>query len=369
MDGLGETLGMLSARTKLQVRRERGFALPMTILLVAMLTVMLSAAFARVSADRRVADSTEWTVASLAVAQSALSTYMNSQTLPPTDGDSVRINVTGGYAWVVPRIIQDPPDPVLPKKYVIRSTAFVIDPAQGSEPLATRTVAQFAQWQPGDIRRVSAFTAAGDNPAIQEEGGAGSADMWIDGEDQCAEAPAIPGVRTHNSSQLAANNPDSESRNLNVGGSAMQVALETGIDWAAITSGEALLPDYTALVPDDTTYKTYYIDAYRLVTNNVRGTGLLVITGELETKGSYFEWDGVVLLGRHLDTDASNTEIQGLLVTGLNTLTGGPDPHYNEVDEDRSHIYYDSCKVRRAVARWKGFVPMPSSWVDSWATY
>ncbi len=151
-------------------RDRRGFALPMTILLVAMLTVMLSAAFARVSADRRVAHGTEWMVSSFSIAQGALSSYMNSQADPPADGDSVRINVAGGYAWVVPWIIQDHPDPTVPEKYVLRSTAYVIDPAHGPDTLATRTVAQFAVWQPADITRVATVTAANTSHGIDEHG-------------------------------------------------------------------------------------------------------------------------------------------------------------------------------------------------------
>jgi hypothetical protein len=330
---------------------------------------MLSAAFTRVAADRRVADGTEWTVSSFSIAQGALSSYMSSQDEPPANGDSVRVNVAGGFAWVVPWVIQDHPDPTVPVKYVIRSTAYMIDPAHGPDTLATRTVAQFARWQPADITRVATFTAANTSPGIDEEDGAGSADMWIYGADECGEAPAIDGVRSFSSGRLGPKNPDNQSRGLKIGGTPMEVALETKIDWDAIKNSDALEPNYTSLVNGDMEFKTYFIETSRQVSYNVKGTGLLVVTGELETRGSYFEWDGVVLLGKHLDTDATLTRISGLLVTGLNRLTGDDPGPGNQVDEDKSVIRYNSCHVRSAVERWEGFVRLPGGWVDTWNTY
>ncbi len=270
---------------------------------------------------------------------------------------------------MVPWIIQDHPDPTVPEKYVLRSTAYVIDPAHGPDTLATRTVAQFAVWQPADITRVATVTAANTSHGIDEEDGAGSADMWIYGNDECGEAPPIDGVRTFTSGRLGAKNPDMQSRDLNIGGTPMDVALETKINWDAIKNGDALEPDYTSLVSGDMTFKTYFIETSRQVSYDVKGTGLLVITGELETKGSYFEWDGVVLLGKHLDTDATLTRISGLLVTGLNRLTGDDPGPGSQVDEDKSVIQYNSCHIRSAVERWEGFVRLPGAWVDTWATY
>jgi type II secretory pathway pseudopilin PulG len=343
----------------------------MTILVVAMLTVMLSAAFTRVSADRRIADGTEATVSALAVAQAGLQTYLSVQDSEPPNGDSVRINVTGGYAWVVPHFIQQPADPTLPKTFVVRSTGYVIAPTVGPDPLAERTVAQFAAWQPGNMRQLGAFTAVGSHPGLDDHGGADP--FWVFGNDDCGEKPAIPGVRTFSSSGLWSTNPDGGARNNLVTGTRSDIAAETGIDWDAIVNDGALQPDYTSLVPNDTTFKTYFIDAGEVDAENFVGTGLLVITGELDTGNSsshdYFVWDGVVLLGGALDADAmDSTVINGLLITGLNTLTGASAPT-TTFDNNPVHVRYNSCNVRRALKRWRGFRPLPEAWVDGWATY
>ena len=84
-----------------QFRSERGFALPTTIFLVTFLTVLLATALARARSDHEVANSGQSVVDALAIAESGLQTYMDGQTSRPSDGDSVRINLTGGYADVV----------------------------------------------------------------------------------------------------------------------------------------------------------------------------------------------------------------------------------------------------------------------------
>ncbi len=136
----------------------RGFAIPLMLLVLAVLTAMLSTAFIRVSADRRMAASSEASVEALTLAQSGLHQYLSSVTTEPVDGDSVRINLTGGYAEVVARVIQSPVDPLANQTYIIRSTGYVIEPSQGAVPLALRTVAGFAEWRPGGIQTLAAFT-------------------------------------------------------------------------------------------------------------------------------------------------------------------------------------------------------------------
>jgi type II secretory pathway pseudopilin PulG len=320
----------------------------MTILVLAMMTVMLTAAFTRVSADRRIADGTEATVTALAIAQAGLQTYLSVQDSEPPNGDSVRINVMGGYAWVVPHIIQDPTGVPVLKTFVVRSTGYLIAPTAGPDPLAERTVAQFAVWEPGSIRQLGAVTAFGSDPAVNDHGGVDP--FWVFGADDCGEEVAVPGVRTYTTSGLSSTNPDDGPRNNLVTGTRAEIAAETGIDWDAIVNDGALQPDYTSLVPNDTTFKTYFIDAGEVDAENFKGTGLLVITGELDTGNSsshgYFVWDGIVLLGGALDADAmDSTVINGLLITGLNTLTGESAPT-TVFDNNPVHVRYNSRPIQ-----------------------
>ena len=114
---------------------EKGFALPLTLLLVTMLTVMLTSAFTRMSTEIETAAASTTGVDALAVAQSGLETYFGTDiTYRPRSGDSTRYNVTGGYAWIVPEPMFTPTDTTDDFTFLVRSTGYVIDAAQGSTP-------------------------------------------------------------------------------------------------------------------------------------------------------------------------------------------------------------------------------------------
>ncbi len=142
-------------------RNEKGFALPLTLLLVTMLTVMLTSAFTRMSTEIETAAASTAGVDALAVAQSGLETYFGTDiTYRPRAGDSTRYNVTGGYAWIVPEPLYTPTDTTDNFTFIVRSTGYVIDPAQGSTPLGSRTIGQLAIWQTGAVPEYAALTTA-----------------------------------------------------------------------------------------------------------------------------------------------------------------------------------------------------------------
>ena len=141
---------------------ERGFALPLAIFIVTITTLMLTAAFVRTGAEQRMANSSGSTVDALAVARSGLGQYLAYYDLlqvRPADGDSLRMNVNGGYADVVAELVRVPADSMDPHLYIVRSRGTVIEPVQGSDPQAERLIAQFANWVQGGLKRVAAHTA------------------------------------------------------------------------------------------------------------------------------------------------------------------------------------------------------------------
>ncbi|MCZ6916820.1 MAG: hypothetical protein O7I93_08590 [Gemmatimonadetes bacterium] len=353
-----------------RIRNNRGIAIPMTLLLLTVLTVMLSSLFLRVSADRRMAASSEATITALTLAQSGLQSYMNSVTARPTDGDSVRINLNGGYAEVVARVLQQPLDTMMPQTFIIRSTGYVIVPSLGSVPLAVRTVAEFAVWQSGGVRTLGAFTGTRISTLASALD-----DLWVYGADRCGMSAAIPGIRSQNGTSFSDFNPDMTPRDVVELSTTNAVGLATGIRWAEIVGG-GFTPDHTTLAsmpPGDTTFQSYLIDEIEYDAVNIRGSGLLIITGELDTGNTgsdlIFEWDGIVLIGDDLDADAlDSTVIRGLLVTGLNTLLAMT-PDANVLANAPVYVYYDSCNIAKAMERFKGFVPIPNAWVDNWAMY
>ena len=352
-----------------RARGERGFALPAVIFLVALLTLLLTSGLSRVQADRQIAEASEATADAFAIAQSGLQNYVSSQTTRPPDGDSVRINLTGGYANVISRVIRNPADTLEKSLYLVRSTGFVINPLAGSLIQAQRTVAQFADWQTGSIERRAAFTAAN---GIRREAADGEA-RSISGLDVCGIEPAIPGVRA----DTVTGDPASVSFNgtpaLIMQGSLAgpTVALETEIDWAGATS-PAFVPDYTSFQNGDIFGFSIQRVAGNLTLNGgYAGSGIFIVPGNLDIEGATFYFEGIILVGGEIQFDADIIIIDGLAYSGLNEQQGANPPR-SEIDTDSNwflRIRFDSCKVRQALAALTGLAPVANAWLDSWAKY
>ncbi len=343
-----------------QFQSERGFALPTTIFLVTFLTVLLATALARARSDHEVANSGQSVVDALAIAESGLQTYMDGQTSRPSDGDSVRINLTGGYADVAALVLQNPADQTENEYFVIRSTGYVIDPNQGATPIAERTVAQMALWQVGRISQIAALVAAnGIKTSIL-------AGINLHGDDHSTcSAPDIAGARLATQFPPAGNyrgNPP-----IWIGETADSVANETGISWQLITDG-AFSYDYTDL-SSMTDSSSYYIDGDLTLTAN--GEGLLIVTGDLTTAAGFAVWNGIILVGGQIIFQVNNNRFRGIVATGLNEQLGGPPVQKNMMNKkDRDYkFYYASCNVEDALKALTGLIPINNAWIDNWATY
>jgi hypothetical protein len=346
---------------------ERGSALPLTILLVTVITLMLTAAFVRAQVDRRMAESAGATVDALAVASSGLHRYMayyDSTQVRPLDGDSLRINVPGGFADVVAHLVQVPIDSFQPHMYIVRSRGTVIDPTQGQEPQAVRTVAQFARWFQGGIRGVATLTSINQTWYTPQV----NTDVVVDGYDGCGSTPTL-GFRGGWSADVPGTVTGDPAPGWITAGGWSDVANEAGIDWDAIESGD-IEPDYTSIVNGDTTFATYILSGYSANLTDITGTGLLIVLNKLNTYGARFEWDGVILVGDDFDPESDTTIVRGLVVTGLDRIIGQStaENEFNKIDKN-TYLYYNSCKVARALARFRGFDPIRNAWVDNWATY
>jgi hypothetical protein len=346
--------------------REAGFALPLTIFVLTLVTIMLSAVMVQVQADRRIAQSSGDVVQSLVIAQSGLDRYLehyDSLNTRPLDGDSLRINVTGGYADVVAHVVRRPADSLAGILYIVRSRGRVIKPTQGSDPQAVRQIAQFALWEYATMDVIGALTAVNSFSCSSCDG-----TYLLTGWDQCGMEPSVPGLRTPNGPTSNSGPPyvdpaTVEGPNVNT----FSTVGFIGIDWAAVTGG-AFVPDYTSLV-DLSSWSTYLLSGPVNLTN-ISGTGLLVIDGNVDVDGSAFEWQGIVLVGGWADFDVDTTRVEGALVTGMAIQTGssvatgwwGPSGTHLEVT-------YNSCYVNNAFTSLTGFATVPGGWMDNWASY
>ncbi len=352
-----------------RVANEQGIALPVTIFVVTLLTITLAAAFARVDAERAISVGTSDAVNALQVAQSGLQRYLGTRTVRPSNGDSVRFNVAGGYADVRAWIVQRPPDTMLNQMYIVRSTGYAIVPAAGATPQGVRTVAQFGYWQTPSLRKLGAYTAANGVRALNPGGGCSGNGICIRGADQCGLSADIPGVRGAAGSNLNFGEYAGSPATV-IAGAGKQVADTTGIQWATMIGG-GFVPDYYTMQTGLWNWASHLVQGNATL-SNAWGTGLLVVTGDLTTGGSYAFWYGIVLVGGQIVFNSNHTHFNGIVISGLREqLTGAP-PTRNDlggVDSRRYHIDYWSCYVTSTLDRLKGFVPVRNAHVDNWATY
>lgn len=355
--------------------RRDGFALPAILLLVALLTAMLTAGLTRASSDFQLAVASQAVDEAAVVARSGLATYLGSVTLDacgravrPLNGDSVRINVLGGYADVVARVVRRPPDTLANWLYLVQSSGHVIWPDMGSTPIANRTVAQFAEWQSGRLALPAAFTAA--NGLTRTPGGTGE----LHGADEhgTAGCPTLDRRRL----RVAGTVPDLTDYELTGtsalgGGVPADIVTNAHIDWAAVLTPGRIVPDFTSPQPDDGTYPV------QLVTGNAtvgaagattNGRGLLIVSGDLTLLGNFVQWYGVVLVGGVIRFDAADQRFDGLVASGLNLQLGLP-TSAGTIGGDYTDIDFNSAYVYLAMRPLTGFAPIANAYLEHWATY
>jgi len=287
-------------------------------------------------------------------------------TIRPRPGDSTRYNVTGGYAWIVPEPMYTPTDTTDDFTFIVRSTGYVIHPAQGSTPLGSRTIAQFAVWQTGAIPEYAALTTASGVKRLN------NGYVEIQGQDLiCGTGESVHHTRTY-----AGDDPDYSvdvwSGTYFESGTMAGLATSLNMDWAVINSGD-FESDYTSFRAWDTTYPTIVIIGDYTLTNS-GGYGLLVVTGQLTTTGNFSSWKGLVLVGGRARFQALENTYYGAVVTGMDKQLGENESE-TEVGGrtdgvDRyTYIYYAPCYIDEALKSLTGFRPLKNTLVDNWAAW
>lgn len=342
-------------------------------MIVTLMTLMLATSFSRAANEHLMADGSEAAVNALTIAEAGLDAFFHdTSSVRPADGDSVRYNVTGGYAWVFAHELQRPADTVANDiVYVIEARGTLIDTQQGDVPQAARSMMQLARWQTGSIQTNALFTAA--NGIYRRSGGEYTLEAYDGGANNlCQTGQQVARSRTRNWPP----NADYEDGYgpITGGWTDSVVAVETGIDWGDVVAG-GFEADYNSVQVGDTAgFTTQLITGDLTLNSGDRGSGLLIVTGDLYTaetgNGLEVEWRGLVLVGGRLETNSQLTDFHGMVVTGLNaglgstvlaSVVGG-----TNVDID---FLYEPCFVAQSLERLNGFVPMDGTRIDHWAAY
>jgi hypothetical protein len=360
-------------------RKRRGFALPMTILLILLMTAGAAAAFTRVTAEVRVMDNLRTETAAFAVAEAGLERYLArvGQLVEDT-----MLALPGGRARVRATLIRPALKPGDTALYLIRSDG-VVAGGGAAIPEGRRTVAQLAQRIRGRLPVSAIWTSLG---GLEKAGASGT----ITGFDGCV-TDTIAGVRVPEGGFVQSGGGQSSvqgSPAIEQVGTSATLANQLGFDWAALANplGSTLTTDAIICYPGTHGYDsrwgpcgswpapsawsnanywpTIIINgSYTDLPNT--GRGVLLVTGDL-TLGGGDRWDGVIMVGNRID-DNGGGAIGGAVFTGLDAVTG------QAVDQSRADgtkdYQFDSCKVASAADRQSRWRQIPNAWVDNWSSW
>jgi len=352
----------------------RGFAIPIAVLVIAVLTIMIAGGFSIVSAERRSVADQKSQISAFRIAQQGLENYLvrRDSLLLGTPGyskipgakDSVRINMSGGYADVSLTRLR-PPKGSQSGLYVARSKGTETAGAFAGTPQGVRTVAQYVLWEPAPMQVLAGWTALS---GLQKNGAAGT----IGGIDVCKDSAAVAGV-------VVPFNPGYTGKTVAVGNPPIDSVAPDSveIDWNAIVNLGAIQPTITipggswptaamtAAFADSTS--TYYpiIRVNGDFTLPSDGKGMLIVTGHLTISGST-GWKGVLLVGGDL-TSNGNNGVQGATVSGLNVKLGTYVP--SSTANGTKEYNYNSCEVAKANTTMGALVTLRNTWVDNWVEY
>jgi len=352
---------------------ERGVALSMAILVIGVFAILLAAGFSALGSERRVNANDEAAVDAFALAQTGLERFIGRRdslgftAMPPAVRESTRLVLRGGYADVV--LAQVRTDSVAGLwAYVVRSHGVITVRALRGTPQAERTVAEYAVWEPGQMKLRASWTSL---TGLNKNG---ASSMGTGGVDACGKQPTIGGVAvpaspgyTQNGTGLA---PQGNPPVVTLGATPAAAAGAVNIDWNGIVNEGLLQPDVT--IPPGawpSFFDTTYYPVIRVngdFTLPGDGRGVLIVTGALTMNGSVL-WHGIVLVGGNLRSDG-NSGVDGATITGLNVKLGAALPPA-DLGEGTKQFNYNSCNVARALARYGRLLPYTNAWVDNWPTY
>ena len=355
----------------------RGVTLPMTLLIIVILSALAAGAFTRIGSERRTIDNQEASLDAYAMARTGLDQFLADPTNGPltfdpatfVGPDSGDITLTNGFARIVVQRIRPAVGTTVAGLFVVKSTGVKTASSVAGAPRAERTLALIASYQPGTMNVVAAWTSL---TGLQKNGGSGT----LSGVDNCASSATVAGVGVPNTPGYSQNGggsvPNGSPNILNMG-TAAAAAASVGIDWANILNGTSMTPDVTIpgnSWPSASTFSTswpvIFVDQVGDFALPGNGRGTLVVKNNLTISGAK-TWEGIVLVGGTLTSNGNNT-VEGAVVTGLN-IQLGQTVGISDVGNGTKTYRYDSCNVAKAASRFGGLVPFRNTTVDNWTSY
>jgi hypothetical protein len=340
-----------------------GFALPMTILLIGLITAGVLAAFSRIDIEAQVISNGNAQVDAFTLAQAGLETAIAGRSVTP---DSTTYTLHGGSANVRIRLIR-PAVGTTPPLYVITSRGLPKKP--GAQSQAQHIVSQYAYFQQGTMQVRSAWTSL---TGLTKSGGSGT----LSGVDECGAQPSVAGVSVPAGTYLqdGGGSVPIGTPAIEEMGTKSEMADAVKIDWNGIIHNNAIVQDITIPgQPWPSFSDPNYWPVIRIAngfngefTLPGNGRGTLIVEGNFTISGGT-EWHGIVLVGGRLVSNGNNT-VYGATVSGLNEKLGMT-VGMSDVGNGTKTFQFHSCAVAQAASRFSSLQAIRNTWGDNWAAY
>ena len=364
-----------------RLTNRRGFALPMVVMLAAVLTAALAAAFTLSTTENRTHTNDQAQIQAFSVAQSGLETFAQGAASFGFDANAAayaerEIETAEGSAFITAERIR----PVVgnaPSLWLIKSRGVAATSRVPGAPVAERTVAQYGYWTPGQMDVLAGWTSLS---GLHQTGSSGD----LSGIDACPAADggakaAVGGVAVPTGlyTQSGGTSPLKGDPPLRELGTQDQANQKVSVDWQSLVDGavnaDIKIPGdawpAARFTSDPNYYPTIYVKnpgADFVLPSN--GRGLIIIEGNLTMNGAE-QWNGVMLIGGKL-TSKGNGTVMGAVVTGLNRKLDEPSVlDANAVGNGQKTFRYHSCNVQKAMSRYGALEVYPNAWMDNWPEY
>jgi Tfp pilus assembly protein PilV len=370
-------------------RSKRGFALPMALLVMVVLTAGIAAGFSATSAEVVTNQAHRGDTRAYNLAQAGLEQFLARRneagfctscvadpSVATTAHETTTIQLTGGHATIdavqVRRWISDPNQPAI---WFITSTGYDETTklsGSTSSVLPMRAVGVYALWSKTVVNVQGAWFALS---GLHKNGSSGR----IDGTDNCAAADGggaatVAGASVPSGGQFSGNTSAFVgSPPIDTTKTFAQLKANAKIDWAGILAG-SIPADFDVPTqsfpssswfsnhPDEWPVIRVHTSGYSLPN---AGRGMIIADGDFTISGSNM-WDGVVLIGGALTSNGNNTT-SGATLSGLNYLLGGtPGASSDDSDANGQKTYvYNSCNVAKASSGLRTYKAVTNTWVDN----
>jgi hypothetical protein len=372
-------------------RRRRGFALPLAILALALMTATIVAAYSSTNAETVANNAMRSQERALQLAQTGLQQFYvrrseagfcSNCVSDPSVADSewTRVTLPGGYADVVAMRQRSRFSSLgIAAVYFIRSTGVdtgVRLSGAGNVTYSRRTIGQYATWGTTPVRVMGGITSLN---GLRNNNTGGSS--RIDGSDECSTDPDVAGAVVPKGGTYGGTGP-APAGTPAVDSSMTLDSLRKviGIDWNGILNSNLIPADYT--IPGSTFPSAFWFainstawPVIRIRTNNYSipndGRGIIIADSNIVFP-SGADWDGVVLIGGIARATGSGA-IDGVLVTGLNKLLAShPNPYdfsAKDTVNTTKRVRYSSCNAEDSADKLKIYFAMMNTFMDNVAIW